>query len=333
MRILFTKTNTFLLILVLIMPFGVLVKAQTNPIPFDLSTGSYVFTAWDSLSPAGSFPPNMAFHYVPALQLAPYYTNGTSDFNCTYKKSNRSRINGLMNKGVAIIATSTSQYNDCKTGTADSRFMGAILISLNTTDRNTINVSWKSETVTPGDGNGISPAEPRIWNLRLQYRLGESGLFTDVPGVADFVSSLATGDSVQFGPTTLPVECNNEAVVQLRWIYFETSAGLSGGSRPQLRLDDIEVSSIQTVGIAEKRSNKLLSIFPNPAHAKFTIITNASSKGTIQVTDQVGRMVKQETFSQVSPTFDCSNLPKGIYFVKVTDNSNGSIKTNKLLIQ
>jgi hypothetical protein len=330
MRIIFPRTNTFLLIFVLILPFGVLVKAQTIPTPFDLSTGSYQFTAWDSLSPAGSFPPNMAFHYVPALQTAPYYTNGTSDFNCSYKKSKRSRINGLMNKGIGIVTTSTSQYNDCNTGAADSRFMGVILLSLNATDRNTINVSWKGETITPGDG---SPTEPRVWNLRLQYRLGESGLFTDVPGVADFVSSPATGDSVQFGPTTLPTECNNESVVQLRWIYFETSAGILGGSRPQLRLDDIEVSSLQTVGLSENRANKLLSIFPNPAHAKFTVITNASSKGTIQVTDQVGRLVKQETFSQVSPSFDCSTLPKGIYFVKVTDNSNGSIKTNKLLVQ
>ena len=93
------------------------------------------------------------------------------------------------------------------------------------------------------------------------------------------------------------------------------------------------VSSIQTVGISEIRTNKLLSIFPNPAHSKFTIITNTSSKGTIQVTDQVGRLVKQETYSQVSPTFDCSNLPKGIYFVKVTDSANGSVKTNKLLVQ
>jgi len=330
MKFVSQKTSIIFLVLVLILPFGVLVKAQTNPTPFDLSIGSYVFTAWDSLSPAGSFPPNMAFHYVAANQIAPFYTNGASDFNCSYKKSKRSRINGLMNKGIGIVTTSTSQYNDCNTGAADSRFMGVILLSLNATDRNTINVSWKGETVTPGDG---SPTEPRVWNLRLQYRLGESGLFTDVPGVADFISSPATGDSVQFGPTTLPVECNNEAVVQLRWIYFESSAGILGGSRPQLRLDDIEVNSIQTVGIAEKRSNKLLSIFPNPAHAKFTITTNASSKGTIQVTDQVGRLVKQEIFSQVSPTFDCSDLPKGIYFVKVTDNSNGSIKTNKLLIQ
>jgi hypothetical protein len=123
--------------------------------------------------------------------------------------------------------------------------------------------------------------------------------------------------------------------VQLRWIYFESSAGVVGGSRPQLRLDDIKVTSVQTVGINETQANtnKLLSIFPNPAHTQFTLYTNSNSKGTMQVTDQVGRMIMQNSFTQVSATFDCSSLPKGIYFVKVADNSNGIIKTSKLLIQ
>ncbi len=315
-----------------ILTFSASVKGQTNPTPFDLSTGSYELTAWDSLSPAGTFPHNMAFHYVAANQTAPFYTDGSFDFNCSYKKSKRPRINGLMSKGIGIVTTGNSQYDDCNSGAADSRFMGAILLSLNATDRTNINVSWKSETVTPGDG---SPTEPRVWNLRLQYRLGNSGLFTDVPGMADFISSISTGDSVQFGPTELPGECNNQPVVQLRWIYFETSAGVVGGSRPQLRLDDIEVTSVQTVGINETQvnANKLLSVFPNPARAQFTLYKNSNSMGTIQVTDQVGRMVMQKSFSQASATFDCSSLPKGIYFVKVTDNSNGINKTSKLLIQ
>jgi len=140
---------------------------------------------------------------------------------------------------------------------------------------------------------------------------------------------------IQFKPTTLPAECNDQPVVQLRWIYFETSAGVVGGSRPQLRLDDIEVTSVQTVGIneAQANTNKQLSVFPNPAHTQFTLFTSSNSKGTMQVTDQVGRMVMQKSFSQVSATFDCSALPKGIYFVKVADNSNGIMKTSKLLIQ
>ncbi len=321
-----------LLMLASLLSFSSSVKGQSNPAPFDLSTGPYQCTAWDSLSPKGTFPESMVFHYVAANQTAPFYTDAASDYDCSYKKSKRPRINGLMNQGIAIVTTSSPQYNDCNAGAADSRFMGDILLSLNATGRNNIIASWKCETVTPGDGD---PTQPRVWNLRLQYRVGDNGLFTDVPGLVEFISSPSTGDSLQFGPITLPEECNGQPIVQLRWIYFESSAGIVGGSRPQIRLDDVEVTSDNTVGISEilANGNSLFSIFPNPTHAQFSLNTNIRNGGKVEVVDQVGKLVIHQIFNHTSSTFDCSYLPKGIYFVKVTDISNGLFKTQKLIIQ
>jgi len=331
MKINLLQTTFSMLMFASILTFTTKVKGQTNPAPYDLSSGSYLFSAWDSLSPAGTFPENMAFHFVAANQTAPFYTDAASDYTCPYNGTKRPRIIGLMNHGIDLITTSSSQYNDCNTGTASSRFMGAVLLALNATERNNIRVTWKSETVTPGDGNG-TPTNPRVWNLRLQYRVGNSGAFTDVPGPVEFISSTASGDSIQFAPATLPVECDNQPVVQVRWIYFESAAG-AGGTRPQLRLDDIEVTSDQTVGLKENKSNVMFSIFPNPARTQFTLNTKVNSKGTILVTNQIGKQVMQGTFTQSSTSFDCSNFPKGIYFVRVTDASNGQFKTNKLVIQ
>jgi len=327
--------NTAFTILVFtsILVSGNYVKGQSNPTPFNLSVGAYEFSSWDSLSPTGTFPESMIFHYVAANQLAPFYTDAASDYDCAYHKSKRPRINGLMSQGIGFTTTSSSQYNDCDAGAADNRFMGTALLSLNASDRNNIRLRWKSETTVPGDGNGVT-SDPRVWKLRLQYRVGNSGLFTDMPGPVEFTSSTSTGDSVQFGPLTLPAACNNKPVVQLRWIYFESAAG-AGGSRPQLRLDDIEVTSDQTVGINENQAsaNDMYSIFPNPAHYQFTLKANTNVEGYIEVTDQVGRQVIQSTFSQALTTFDCSALTKGVYFVKVTDPSKGTLITKKLLIQ
>lgn len=111
--------------------------------------------------------------------------------------------------------------------------MGAALLALNSTNRSNIRVQFKSETLIPGDGNG-TPATPRIWNLRLQYRNGTSGDFTYVPGPIEFVAGSRIVIPPQ-GPVTLPAACNNKAVVQLRWIYFESAAG-SGGTRPRLKV-------------------------------------------------------------------------------------------------
>jgi hypothetical protein len=333
MKVTFSQSALSMLIFASILPFSTTLKGQSNPIPFDLSAEPYEFSAWDSLSPKGTFPESMVFHYVAANQTAPFYTDANSDYDCAYHKSKRPRINGLMNQGIGIVTTSSSQYNDCDAGAADNRFMGAVILALNATERNNIRMRWKSETVTPGDGNGV-PTDPRVWNLRLQYRLGNSGLFNDFPGSVEFISSTATGDSVQFGPLTLPSVCNNQPVIQLRWIYFESSAGV-GGSRPQLRLDDIEVTSDQTVGIIENQTTAdgAFTIFPNPAHGQFSLKAELNNEGSIIVNDQLGRQVMLQTFNQPLTTFDCSALPKGIYFVKVTYMPDGQFSTKKLLIQ
>lgn len=327
------NSSVFILIFTSLLFAGKGVKGQSNPTPFNLSAGSYEFTSWDSLSPIGTFPESMIFHYVAANQLAPFYNDGASDYDCAYHKSKRPRVNGLMNYGIGLVTTSSSQYNDCDAGAADSRFIGAVLLALNATDRNNIRLRWKGETTIPGDGNGI-PSDPRVWKLRLQYRIGSSGLFTDMPGPVEFTSSTSTGDSVKFGPITLPATCNNQAIVQLRWIYFESAAG-AGGSRPQLRIDDVEVTSDHTVGIADLRptTDELFSVFPNPAHNQFTLQANTNIEGSIVLTDQVGRQVLQENFNQTSTTFDCSYLPKGVYFIKITDSDKGLVSTKKLMIR
>lgn len=321
------------LIFISILVFGSLVKGQSNPIPYNLSAGPYEFSAWDSLSPKGTFPESMVFHYVAANQLAPFYNDAASDYDCSYHKSKRPRINGLMNYGIGFTTTSSSQYNDCDAGAADNRFIGAALLSLNASERTNISMRWKSETTVPGDGNGVT-SDPRVWKLRIQYRVGNNGLFTDIPGPIEFTSSTSSGDSMQFGSFALPATCNDQPIVQLRWIYFESSAG-AGGSRPQLRLDDIEIASDQTVGLTENQASvdELFTIFPNPAHTQFAVKVNTNAEGFMQVTDQVGRQVMQETFSQNLTTFDCSNLPRGVYFVKITDSYTGLFLTKKLMIQ
>jgi hypothetical protein len=329
------KSITYLKALSLLLLFllqGFYPHAQTNPQPYNLGLGTYEFTYWDSLSPAGTYPPNMVFHYVSANQAAPFYVNGSSDYDCAYHKSKRPRINGLMQQGIALVTTSSSQYNDCDAGAADLRFIGDVVLALNTNQRSNIRLRWKSETATPGDGNGI-PSNPRVWNLRLQYRIGEAGLFSDfTPAPVEFVSSVSSGDSVQFGPLQLPAECNNKQVVQLRWIYFESSAG-AGGSRPNLRLDDVEVSSENSVGTEETLSNNPFSVFPNPASGQFTLKNTFPDKGELQVIDSFGRIVLKQFCSQQNTTIDCTGIPAGIYLVKFVQNAQAYSVTRKLILQ
>lgn len=327
------RANLYVLLCTSILAMNTSLSGQTNPVPFSLESGSYEFTTWDSLSGAGTFPPNMIFQYVTANQTAPFYTDGTLDYNCPYNKTKRPRINGLVWKGIGFTTTSSSQYNDCNSGTADSRFIGTALVSLDATLRSNLRVSWKSETVTPGDGNG-DPANARVWKIRLQYRFGTTGLFTDVQGPVEFTSSVASGDSITFAPVLLPSECDNQPVVQVRWIYFESSAGV-GGSRPSLRLDDIQISSDVLVGIDEHTTanDRIFEIYPNPATQQFNVKTETVRQGTIRVLDLVGKVVLQASFSNSLTPVNCLSLPSGVYFVQVLDESKTLLKTRKLVLR
>jgi hypothetical protein len=304
--------------------------SQTQPIPFTLSSGTFHFTSWDSLSSAGTYPANMIFQFVPSNHIAPFYDDSASDYSCPYNLAKRPRLNGYMEKGISFLTTSNSQYNDCSSGAADKRFVGAALLSLNAGGRTNIRVQWTSETLIPGDGNG-TPANPRIWNLRLQYRVGTSGNFTDVPGPVQFVAGAATGDATILGPTALPADCNNKPIVQLRWIYFESSAG-NAGTRPRLRLDDISVQSDPTVGIDEYNASKL-EIYPNPTRDEFYILCTSVFDGKIRIMDNIGKVVKEMPYRTGDNGYECAGLPAGIYFVQLFDNATKVCNISKLVIR
>lgn len=306
------------------------VTGQTNPEPFNLSGGNYSFTSWAPESPAGSYPPNMIFHFVSANQIEPFFTDGSSDYDCGYNNTKRPRINGLAEDGISILTTSSSQYNDCDSGAAASRFMGDVLVSLNASGRSNISVTWLGETLLAGDGT----PNPRIWNLRLQYRIGSSGLFTDVPGPVEYVAATTAGSLFTMGPTLLPDECWNQPIVQVRWIYFESLAG-DGGTRPKLRLDEIAIGSDIYQGINDPWANAdaVFSIYPNPASSQFTVKTDVSMQGTIKVLDILGKELLQKPFNSSINTIDCAEMPDGVYIVQVTDSKNNILRTRKLVLR
>ncbi|GAB3985300.1 hypothetical protein GCM10028807_00240 [Spirosoma daeguense] len=213
------------------------VWAQSNPAPFSLATGPYSFTGWAATSTAGTFPANMVFHFVGSATSTTAIASSV-DYGCPYNSTARPRITGRDANGISFISTSSAQWDNCASGTATgNRFIGDAVLALNTTGRSNIQVSWTGGTISLGDGTPT----PRSWGIQLQYRLGTTGSFINVAGSSLYTVS-TVGSSQPLAPVTLPASLENQSVVQLRWIYHEIAAN-SGGSRPELRLDDITVNS------------------------------------------------------------------------------------------
>lgn len=267
----FTSTVALMRVVPTVLVFGVLAGplfGQTNPTPFTLSSGTYTLTAWDAANPAGTYPPNMIFHRS-NVQDPQLMDEMVADYTGAYNLSSGTRINGLGIDGFSFLNTSTNGN------------LGAAVLALNTTGRVNIQVTWTGGTVATG---------AREYRIRLQYRIGTTGTFTDVligGQPVEYVASSTAGHSQTFGPITLPAALENQPVVQLRWKYYYVPPAT--GTRPQLRVDDIIVTSTPAVGVPTRLSiTEILPATPS-ANTPFSVTVRAEDN------DGIPRNVTQST--------------------------------------
>lgn len=181
----------------------------TVPAPFDMSGGA----AFSLLAYTGAaFPTNMAIgtenNPISGTFTTPLTTDATH--GTAPGKWNDEATNGISYKG----------------GSAAER--GSFLLALNTTDRQDITVDWKVRDINPDINTNF---------IELQYRVGNSGNFSDVTG--DLYQQGTTPNGTTF-TLVLPAAVNNQALVYVRWIYYEVGNGICD----RLAIDQISVSSI-----------------------------------------------------------------------------------------
>jgi hypothetical protein len=207
--------------------------AQTNPTPYNLATsGNYSMTSWPAASGAGTYPTAMVFHRL--SQANPNLTS-TEVANITgaYNLATKTRMNGLDANGFSFTNSNTTPDN---AGYQTNRGGHAIL-AINTTDRTDITISWTA---------GCTNLQTRKYAIRAQYRVGNSGAWTDViSGGGEYNSATSGVGSTNFGPVVLPGSCDNQSVVQIRWVYYFKSGASTNAST--LFVDDISVTSIPLV--------------------------------------------------------------------------------------
>lgn len=87
--------------------------------------------------------------------------------------------------------------------------------------------------------------------------------------------------------------------------------------------DPIEVKIEQSDNVAEN-SHANIEVYPNPAEG----IVNVTAEGLqdITVIDMMGRVVSQTSASQSAMTVDLSNIPSGLYFLRVTTENGVALK-------
>lgn len=198
------------------------VPRQHVPLPFEIIAAGadpgqyYTLEDFSPDAPPGTYPPNMVFlrgggqDPVAGAVQETLYTDA-------YNLSSGTRINGhaegfiLLNLGTqgdlgsAILALNTQQY-DAGTPLA---------------------IAWRGTTHAAGG---------RVYQVRLQYRVGSSGVWANAPG-SNVYTSGAAGHTHQV-VNNLPLGANGQELVQLRWQYSFVSGN---GTRPAIRIGNIYV--------------------------------------------------------------------------------------------
>ncbi|MFW5831918.1 MAG: T9SS type A sorting domain-containing protein, partial [Prolixibacteraceae bacterium] len=242
--------------------FKVSFRILVYPRAFNPAKSDFTFTEWDANAPVMTFPEHILFlqsniddptdtdplefaYYIPENE---YSGNDDGNIGFPYRNTSRTRLNGLGENGISFI------------NTGRGRDLGGLLLALNTMEAEEIQAEWLSETILRNS---------REYGLKLQYRIGHTGQFTDIEGTEYIAGN--DGHGSKTGPLYLPEQLLNQEYVQLLWRHHYLSG--DSGPRAHLRLDDIlvkaETSPINATDLAE--NNNSLEVYPNPFSENFRV--------------------------------------------------------------
>lgn len=217
--------------------------SQTNPaaqpIPFNLAAYT-----------GATAPTGMVLHRFAAIPTLRILTPGTNDLG--YAGGTAGGWKDEATNGVSMLASGSAQA-------------GAWVIAVNTTGKTNIQVQWTVRLLLQQASRDNSVA--------LQYRVGTTGNFTDIGTTTTYSSTGQVVNHSQSFSETLPALAENQAVVQIRWIYWE-SAGASG-SRDRIALDDISIS--EGGGLCIAPTNQPTNLILTPAISSMQVDFTASA--------------------------------------------------------
>ncbi|MDI6400534.1 CotH kinase family protein [Balneolaceae bacterium ANBcel3] len=310
------------------------VSEDLFPDPHYLISGAYEFSYWAPDAIGGTYPDHMAFVYMD--ELDPGIDANVEGFtNGVYSYSSRTRVNGLNDNGFAFINTSNEEGNPGYPGVR----LGGALLAINTIDVEDITVSWDGMTVRPNS---------RVYNLRLQYRIGDTGPFTDVKDgdgqPVEYARNNTEGHRQTMGPVTLPSEVEEQAYVQLLWRYYYTGEQLDedSGQRTKLAVPQIMVTPKSIIASeadpVSPNSYELMQNYPNPFNPMTSIryALPVESQVRIEVFDVMGRLVEtlvneHQRSGVHHVTWDASEMASGIYLYRITTGDFMQTKRMTLL--
>ncbi|HPT72530.1 MAG TPA: CotH kinase family protein [Candidatus Cloacimonadota bacterium] len=226
-----------------------------NPPAYLLSNGPYSMMSFADTTTAGTYPPYMRIQQTRVVDPG-LSQEMTDPYTLAYNLTSKTRVLGLNGSGIGFINTGAT---DLWEPGASGRDLGAAVLGLDTWGVSNIKLLWRGGTVLPNT---------RVYKIRLQYRIGTTGSFSDVlfgGNPVEYTRNTVADHNQVFGPISLPTALENQPYVQLRWKYYWYSG--TSSSRCELRIDDIivwsgELPSPDSLSINEMMSSNATHLNP-----------------------------------------------------------------------
>ena len=178
------------------------------------------------------------------------YPSGLQGWTASVASGSSYNTNATLVADRSLIASSTAFTNsgnvhnyDGKIGFLNTGSLDLTIgLALETTGKTGITVQYDAMVIrNPYDGT----SNTRVSEMALQYRVGTTATFTTLAPTAYLsnttkqITAVTTpAVAAQTIKVTLPVECENQSIVQIRWISKQNSGS---GSRPSFAIDNISV--------------------------------------------------------------------------------------------
>jgi len=241
----------------------------------------------------------------PSGQLSDTVQNGTNTLNLTRTirvegAGPITMTNGQVSGDYACTATNWDNGMDVKGWNVRFKTIGYDNVKISSKQR--------------AGGNNGGPKD-----FKLQYKLGSSGTWADIPGgTVTLANDWTTGVVTDLN---LPTECQNQSTtVNIQWV-MASNADVLGGDVTAAgisKIDEIIVTGILLTGLDEVNQTQALRTFPNPSTSSFTIELKDESD-VVEIYNSNGMTIFR-TFPE-NNTINIGNmLPSGLYFIKATSN-------------
>ncbi len=290
---------------------AMLVNAQTNPAPQALPY-SEDFSAL--LHTSTTYPAGWQGWTISTTPGATFLTTGPTADRALIASSGASTNSGNVHNYNGKIGFLNSGSLDLTTG-----------LALNTTGSANVQIVYDIMTIrNPYDGS----ANTRINEVTLQYRVGVAGAWTTLTGMEyQNNTTLQTGAGVttpqnsQTKTVTLPIACDNQAIVQLRWAQRQVSGG---GARPSFALDNINVtgSALGNTTVAFTAASSTVSEGVGTTNLSLAISNFSTTQATtVDVVITAGSAARVNSYTTQTVTFPANDGSNQSVTITVTDDA------------